>query len=64
MGILDKLLNEDVLTSIDNMIINGMSQDIFLKNPSFPLLYHLSNHRKNVIDWFDFDSESVVIHIG
>lgn len=36
MGILDKLLNEDVLTSIDNMIINGMSQDIFLKNPSFP----------------------------
>ena len=39
-------------------------EQAFNKNSSWPVLYHLSNLRKNVVRWYPFEKNSSILEIG
>ena len=38
--------------------------EILRENDDWAILYHLSDIRENVLDWYDFDSEGTLLEIG
>lgn len=38
--------------------------DLLLDGSSWPHLYHLSNIRENLLEWYDFDKEGTLLEIG
>jgi SAM-dependent methyltransferase len=38
--------------------------DVIKKDPRWPVLYHLSQKRENLLDWYDFDPEASLLEIG
>ena len=55
---------------IENVIIdyiNKYSDDYekaFEENSSWPVIYHLSNIRKNVVNWYPFEKDSTILEVG
>ncbi len=39
-------------------------QEILMENDDWPILYHLSDVRENVLEWYDFDPEASLLEIG
>lgn len=39
-------------------------QQILMENTDWPILYHLSDVRENVLEWYDFEPGSTVLEIG
>lgn len=39
-------------------------EEILRENHEWPILYHLSDMRENVLDWYDFDPEGTLLEIG
>ncbi len=39
-------------------------QEILMENNDWPILYHLSDVRENVLEWYDFDPEASLLEIG
>lgn len=39
-------------------------QEILMENDDWPILYHLSDVRENVLEWYDFDPNASVLEIG
>ena len=65
MEILNKINNSKILNQIDKMIDNEeISSKYVYEKASFPILYHLSKHRKNIIDWYEFKKNSKILHLG
>lgn len=65
MDIQRSLYNQDVLSEIEHMIDDNKieAKEIYEK-ANFPVLYHLSKHRQNIIDWYDFKDGSTILHLG
>lgn len=60
-----KFMNQD-LEKIERIVekkTKDYEEEIYL-NPSFSLLYHLSNHRENIISWFPFEEGKVILELG
>lgn len=43
---------------------NDEFESILLNDDRWPILYHLSDVRKNILRWYDFGKESTVLEIG
>jgi SAM-dependent methyltransferase len=39
-------------------------QEILMENTDWPILYHLSDVRENVLEWYDFDPNASLLEIG
>ncbi|MBP3700400.1 MAG: hypothetical protein J6I64_00780, partial [Lachnospiraceae bacterium] len=39
-------------------------QEILMEDNDWPILYHLSDVRHNVLEWYDFDPEANLLEIG
>lgn len=39
-------------------------QEILMESNDWPILYHLSDVRENVLEWYDFEPEASVLEIG
>lgn len=53
---------EDVIYSIVQE--NKEYQNILESNDSWPIFYHLTPMRRNLLEWFDFDSNANLLEIG
>lgn len=51
----------DIFTSANP---KGKIDNILQDEPEWPIYYHLSPYRKNVIDWYEFKAGSSVLEIG
>lgn len=40
------------------------TEEILQENNEWPILYHLSDVRENVLDWYDFNPEGTLLEIG
>ena len=54
---------------VEDDIIKYVSQgadlnEVINKDPRWPVLYHLSRKRENLLDWYDFDPEASLLEIG
>jgi len=43
---------------------NSDFEEIIAKDNRWPILYHLSKHRGNIIEWYPFEQDSKVLEIG
>lgn len=62
---------EDIYTDgpIEDEILSIVQQNddlesVLLHNDSWPVLYHLSKVRENLLEWYDFDPRDSVLEIG
>lgn len=55
---------EDVLLDIVSNYKEDEYNRIITENKSWPILYHLSNVRENIIDWYPFEKEAKILEIG
>lgn len=53
--ILELFEKEETLDEIDNFIKD---------NPSWPIRYHLSKDRENILNWYEFEKDSKILEIG
>lgn len=56
---------EDFLFNLYAKEVRSEEIDVILKNnPSWPLRYHISPDRENLLAWFDFNKESSLLEVG
>lgn len=63
----DKYSDGDVEDEILKIIADNepeMYTEAIMQNYSWPVFYHLTRTRKNILSWFDFDKDSDVLEIG
>lgn len=63
----DKYSDGDVEDQLLQIIAENKPEDYtraIAKNFSWPVYYHLTRTRKNLLNWYDFDPESEVLEIG
>lgn len=63
----DKYSDGDVEDQLLQIIAENKPEDYTIaiaKNFSWPVYYHLTRTRKNLLNWYDFDPESEVLEIG
>lgn len=62
---LDKYSDGDVEDEILKFVKENKDfTEILVKGSSWPILYHLSPLRRNLLEWFDFGKDSTVLEIG
>ena len=54
---------------IENQILNIVNsnedyREVLAKNNDWAILYHLSEVRENLLEWFDFDNDGTLLEIG
>lgn len=63
----DKYSDGDVEDQLLQIIAENKPEDytrVIAKNFSWPVYYHLTRTRRNLLNWYDFDPESEVLEIG
>lgn len=55
---------EDVLLDIVKNNSRDKYDEIISESKNWPILYHLSNKRTNIIDWYSIDKNKTVLEIG
>ncbi len=63
----DKYSDGDVEDEILKIIADNepeMYTEAIMQNYSWPVFYHLTRTRKNILSWYDFDKDSDVLEIG
>lgn len=53
----------DIENELLNMVKNGVALSD-LEQASYPIVYHLSPVRENILNWYPFDPEGTVLEIG
>ena len=43
---------------------SGDREEVLRNSDSWPLLYHLSKARENILDWYEFNPEGDLLEIG
>lgn len=57
----DGVIEDDIL----EMVKNGeIDDEKIIKSCSYPIIYHLSYLRENILNWYQFDSEASILEIG
>ncbi len=77
MSVVDQVLNlkfykgEDLYSDgdVEDRILelcqsDRSKQEILMEDNDWPILYHLSDVRENVLEWYDFDPEASLLEIG
>jgi len=60
----DGEVENDLLSIFSSKNSKLLIKNILSNNPSWPMRYHLSPLRKNILDWYDFKSEESLLEIG
>lgn len=55
---------EDVLLDIVKKSTNNSYNDIIFEKKSWPILYHLSNVRENILNWYNFADNAKILEVG
>jgi len=55
---------EDLLKIFNEENPQAIIDKILHKNPSWPLRYHLSDIRKNLLSWYEFDEDKSLLEVG
>ena len=56
---------DDVLEFAEmEKIAGGDIYESVIKDSRWPVLYHFSNMRKSILEWFDFSSEATLLEVG
>lgn len=59
----DGIIEKDIINYLEKYGEEGYSQ-IFKENISWPVFYHITPLRKNIINWYGFKDDSEVLEIG
>ena len=55
----------DIENTILEIVKNNQDYtEILSKTDNWPILYHLAPHRKNLLEWYEFDKEKSLLEIG
>lgn len=57
-------VEQDILKVFQSIHPKNKIEKILSNNPSWPMRYHLSPTRKNLLDWYDFNPEKSILEIG
>lgn len=61
----DTYSDGDIENTILDIVKSGRDLDeVLMSTDDWAILYHLSNLRKNVLEWYDFDKSKTVLEIG
>lgn len=55
---------DEVEEALLNIVKDGGVEKALQDNDSWPILYHLSDMRENIVEWYPFESEAEVLEIG
>ncbi len=59
----DGIVEEQLLSIVKNHEPEEY-QDIIIKEKSWPILYHLSKQRENIIEWYPFGRDKSILEVG
>lgn len=57
-------VEQEILKIFQSKNQNKIVNEILTNNPSWPLRYHLSPIRENILNWYDFNSQDTILEIG
>lgn len=55
---------DEIENQLLNIVKNGNREDALKQGNSWPILYHLTDMRKNLIEWYPFHKDGEVLEIG
>jgi len=57
-------VEQEILKIFKNKNHKNIINKILASNPSWPLRYHLSPIRENILNWYNFNSQDTILEIG
>ena len=61
----DHYSDGDIENEILKIVKSGRSiDDVLASDSRWPMLYHLSPVRQNIINWYPFDDDSTLLEVG
>jgi len=57
----DGTIEDDILAMVKS---HEVDDEKIIKSGSYPIIYHLSHLRENILNWYPFDSEASILEIG
>lgn len=60
----DGYIENDIISYIDNCDNTKNYEQVFDKDNRWPVVYHLSNIRQNILNWYKFKANSEILEIG
>src|SRR5574344_305641 len=61
----DTYSDGDIENRLLDIVKSGKDlEEVLIEDTDWPVLYHLSDIRKNIVSWYDFNSKGTVLEIG
>ena len=61
----DTYSDGDIENRLLDIVKSGKDlEEVLIEDTDWPVLYHLSDIRKNIVSWYDFNSNGTVLEIG